>query len=102
MPKSIAEAAAIVLRESLAQDGDATRALLFHRVACQKTLGDHPTIPCRVEHGAVTISTLGLINGIIGSIEPGAAVWAEIDDDSGAVVGFHAGTIHDGEADQKG
>ena len=61
-----------VLNEALTIDPDAIRGLLSSRVACSKEFLAHPSIPVRQdETGACTLSPLGLINGMLGTVEDG-------------------------------
>lgn len=60
------------LNEYFQIDPEAIKALFAHRVPVNEALADHPTVQVRVDERA-TVSILGLLNGVIGTI-PGTEV----------------------------
>lgn len=60
------------LNEYFQIDPEAIKALFAHRVPANEALADHPTVQVRVDNRA-TVSILGILNGIIGTI-PGTEV----------------------------
>jgi hypothetical protein len=60
------------LNEYFQIDPEAIKALFAHRVPVNEAMADHPTVQVRVDTEA-TMSILGLLNGVIGTI-PGTEV----------------------------
>lgn len=70
-----------VLNRALAADPDTVRALFAHRVVCNETLTDDPTIQVTVKN-MPTLGVLGLVNGLFGVAPSGYGfITAEYDDE---------------------
>ncbi len=70
------------LNEILTLDPEAISQIVFHRVSCNETLANHPTVQTGDYHldiGPCTLGTLGLLNGLFGNGERIAAVVDEND-----------------------
>lgn len=70
--RELAEHLVKCLNEYFQIDPEAIKALFAHRVLANEALQDHPTVQVRVDSQA-TLSILGLLNGVIGSL-PGTEV----------------------------
>lgn len=59
-----------LMNEALEADQTAISNLINHRVPCNETLADHPTIQCGIRSPAAlsdtTVGLLGILNGICG------------------------------------
>lgn len=75
------------LSEALAADPYALQRLFRHRVECNDGMGDHPHIVTGSVGQTTTLSTLGLINGIVSSLT-GHRIAIMIPDDSDQLIGF--------------
>jgi hypothetical protein len=73
-----------LLNEALRCDPAALSVLLFHRVAVNKRITDHPTIICAPRGNSSTLCPLGLLNGVAGL--DGDIIEAQYDNDK--LVGF--------------
>ncbi len=62
---SIIENILRVLNSAANSDPEAIYNLLEHRVVCNSTLANHPTVQVRTEHGKDLVGALGLINAIV-------------------------------------
>jgi len=65
--RSLALSIVCTLNEALKTDRDAIEALIEHRVPCNEKMMKHPTIQATIEG----LGMLGVINGIVGTIEEG-------------------------------
>jgi hypothetical protein len=83
----ILEDAIKILNEALVLDGYAIEQLFRHRVECNESLTDHPHIVTGEIGRTKTLSTLGLINGIIGSLT-GHRIAMMVPDDKDSPIGF--------------
>ncbi len=87
-PKAVASAL-VVLNEALTQDRRAIQSLLEKREVCNSKLIENDTIQVREgENGAVMVSALGLLNGILGTLPDGSGPIAAVYDNSGLLVEF--------------
>lgn len=75
------------LSEALAADPYALQRLFRHRVECNVEMADHPHIVTGSSSQTTTLSTLGLINGIVSSLTE-HRVALMISGDSDALIGF--------------
>ena len=80
---------------ALHSDYDAIAALVNHRVPCNKSMVEHPTIQVRKpeEKGKHTLGLLGLLNGYCGTIEEGpkkgwCPICTVIDDETDEILRF--------------
>jgi hypothetical protein len=83
----ILESVVKTLSEALAADGYALERLFRNRVECNDAMGDHPHIVTGKIGQTTTLSTLGLINGIVGALT-GHRVAMMVPDDSDSPIGF--------------
>jgi hypothetical protein len=62
-----------VLNEMAAADPEATRALAFTRVPCNRALADHPTIEVLADDDMASfeVGLLGVVNGLARALDPG-------------------------------
>lgn len=77
------EQAVKILNDALARDGQAINALLEHRVPCNASLAEHPTIQVgyRTDQITTEVGLLGIINGLFGvDDEQWDFIAAEIDE----------------------
>lgn len=84
MSTTPARALAEFLNELLKADEDALNGLIDHRVPCSDALVEHPTVQVAVppHHFAPSVPTVGLVgilNGFVGRIQPGAVLVAHYD-----------------------
>lgn len=86
-----------VLNEMVAADPVAARSLTDHRVPCNDTLKDHPTIQVLAFEGEpALVGMLGVLNGIFGADEDGwGAVVAEFSDDETQLIRFRRRQLSD-------
>ena len=56
-----------VLNDAFDADPDAIRALILHRVPCNRALADHPTVQVNQDTDDLTFSVgaIGLLNGVV-------------------------------------
>lgn len=88
--RELAEHLVKCLREYFETDLEAIRVLFAHRVPVNEAMLNHPTIQCR-GGDPPTMSVLGLLNGIIGTIpgtEVGYLCGDYADNDLGLLLGF--------------
>lgn len=71
--RELAEHIVKCLNEYFQIDPEAIRLLFANRVVVNEGLLNHPTVQCRVDGDQATMSILGLLNGVIGTI-PGTEV----------------------------
>ena len=65
------EKAAQILTEITKQDPEAMRALCDHRISCNNTLADHPTVQVGEYDGIHKVGLLGILNGLFGTFDSG-------------------------------
>ena len=87
-PKTVSNALSI-LNEALTQDRRAVQYLLAKTEPCNSKLAGNDTIQVRAgDQGASLISTIGLLNGILGTLPDGSGPIAAVYDNNGMLVEF--------------
>lgn len=85
--EEIIETVIRVLSEALAADSHALNDLLSNRVTCNMNMANHPHIVTSKVGITPSLSTFGLINGIISALT-GSRIAMVIPDDHGSPIGF--------------
>jgi hypothetical protein len=89
-PLLCARAVAAFLHGLWRLDPQAIAELMTHRVPCNRSLADHPTVQVGARGTGYMVGPLGILNGLLTSLGL-PMVRAVVDDQSGEFVGF---TVH--------
>lgn len=77
-----------VLNKALELDRYAVTELVRFRVPCNNKLVEHETVQCRIDSIGMSVSVLGLINGLFGTTLAGNGHIVATVDDGGGILYF--------------
>lgn len=64
--EALAERVITLLNELVEIDRDAIEKLVNYRVACNRKLGEHPTVQVGIEDDVHRVGLVGILNGVVG------------------------------------
>lgn len=96
-----AEEFAAFLNELVEADRVFVQALVDHRIPCNETIADHPSVQVGLEDGQYRAGLLGVLNGFLGTLDSGPkAGWGALTAlyESGHLVKFALTVQHEANA----